>query len=299
VIACRIHENLLTTGFTTHSQAGAEQPRGRTRIFMRAIWALGLLAMAPATPATAQDLALSATGGCTVVTMTHATVPVVDVKIGGKGPYRFAIDTGEQGHGRITEALATELGLPKVGEGLFGTSEVSVGAVSFKNLDLAVLPETGDDLDGVLGSELIKLVQVTLDYGNGRARFGGPELTEGLLLGFDHGVPVFPVDIAGKRFRVHIDTGYAGTPLLLGEDAVRALPLLGEPVARGEVMEVPLAVSVTAGTVALPVRAIGWPTPRSGGNLGSRGLAGMTVTFDSRSELAKVEPSRSSPRCPA
>jgi len=266
---------------------------------MRAFWALGLLATALATPTAAQDLALSATGGCAVVPMQHASVPVVEVKIGGKGPYRFAIDTGEEGHGRITEALAAELGLPKVGQGLFGTSEVSVGSVSFKNLDLAVLPEGEDGLDGVLGSELLKLVQLTLDYGNGRARFGGPELAEGLLLGFDHGVPVLPIEVAGKRFRVHLDTGNGSTPLLLDENDVRALPLNGEPVARGTVMEVPLAVSVTAGTVALPVRAIGWPTPQAGGNLGSRGLAGMTVTLDSRSELAKVEPSRGSPRCPA
>ena len=271
---------------------------------MRAFWALGLAAATLATPAAAQDLTLSATGGCAVVPILRgAAVPIVEVKIGGKGPYRFVIDTGEKGHGRITQALAAELGLPRVGQSasgpVFGTSEVSVGAVSFKNLDLATLPEGGDDLDGVLGSELLKLVQLTLDYGNGRARFGGPELSEGLLIGFDQGVPVLPVEIAGKRFKVHIDTGSDGTPLLVDEEAARELPLLGDPVERGAVMEVPLAVSVTAGAVALPVRAIGWPTPRSGGNLGSRGLAGMTVTIDSRSELAKVEPSRSSPRCPS
>ena len=266
---------------------------------MRAFWALGLLAAALATTAAAQDLALSATGGCAVVPIVRGAVPVVEVKIGGKGPYRFAIDTGEEGHGRITEALATELGLPMVGQAVYGTSEVSVGGMSFKNLDLAVMPANEDDLDGVLGSELLQLVQLTLDYGNGRARFGGPELSEGLLLGFDHGVPVLPIEVAGKRFRVHLDTGNGATPLLLDENDARALPLNGDPVARGTVMEVPLAVSVTVGTVALPVRAIGWPTPRAGGNLGSRGLAGMTVTLDSRSELAKVEPSRGSPRCPA
>jgi hypothetical protein len=252
----------------------------------------------------AQDLALSASGGCAVVSLVRGpAVPVVEVKIGSKGPYRFAIDTGEPGHGRIREALAIELGLPRVGRTVeapvFGTSEVSVGGMSFKNLDLAVLTESDGDLDGVLGSELLQLTQLTLDYGNGRARFGGPELSEGLLLGFDHGLPVLPVEIAGKRFRVHVDTGNAGTPLLLDEAEVRALPLLGDPVSRGAVMEVPLAVSVTAGTVALPVRAIGWPTPQAGGSLGSRGLAGMTLTIDAKSELAKVEPSRGSPRCSA
>ena len=61
---------------------------------MRAFWALGLLAAALATTAAAQDLALSATGGCAVVPIVRGAVPVVEVKIGGKGPYRFAIDTG-------------------------------------------------------------------------------------------------------------------------------------------------------------------------------------------------------------
>ena len=287
---------------------------------MRAILAMVGAASLCASPATAQVTGPSATG-CAVVPILRAAIPVVEVRIGGKGPYRFAIDTGAEGHGRISAELAGELGLPKVGEAaspgnslvtrpLFAAPEISVGQVSFKNLDLAALPAVrgpGEDWDGVLGTALLELLPLTLDYGNARARFGGAELSEGLAVRFDRGVPILPVDIAGQRFDVHFDSGNGAAALFLDEEAARALPLGGEPVERGRartglgnsaVMEAPLAASVTIDGAPLPVQAIGWPTPRPGGNLGSRGMAGMSVTIDAPSQLAQVEPSGRAPRCP-
>ncbi len=284
-----------------------------------------LAALAGAAPLTAQDIAsASASGSCAAVPMLPGAVPIVEVRIGGKGPYRFAIDTGAQGHGRISAALAAELGLPQVGEvgapgpggtvasrPVFGVSEVSVGAVSFRNLDLVALATARGPLsewDGILGNELMKLLPLTLDYGNARARFGGPGLADGLPIGFDHGVPVLPIDVAGKRFQVHFDSGNGAAALFLDEATARALPLAGEPVERGRArtsfgdfatMDAPLAVSVLAGTVPLPIRAVGWPSPRPGGNLGSRGLVGMSVTIDARSELASIHTSAAPPRCAA
>jgi hypothetical protein len=259
----------------------------------------------------AQDTGPYATGGCASVPILPAAIPVVEVRIGGKGPYRFAIDTGTPGHGRITPALAAELGFPQVGASdgppVFGASEVSVGGVSFKNLDLLALgprDSSAPEVDGVLGSGLLQLLPLTLDFGNGRVRFGGVELSEGLLLDFDRGVPVLPVEITGNRFPVRFDTGNPSAALFLDEEAATALPLAGEPVewlgldTAGHT-EAPLAVSVTAGNVALAIRTIAWPAPREHGNLGARGMAGMTVTLDATSELATVEPSRSPPRCPA
>src|SRR5690348_11970915 len=100
-------------------------------------------------PAAAQDIAgLSVSGTCGSVPILPGAIPVVEVTIGGKGPYRFAIDTGAQGAGRISTALAEQLKLPRVGEArtpapdgavaarpIYGAPEVSVGDVSFKNID--------------------------------------------------------------------------------------------------------------------------------------------------------------------
>jgi predicted aspartyl protease len=291
---------------------------------MRRIPVLAGLALAIAGPVSAQDIArLSVSGTCASVPILPAAIPVVEVTIGGKGPYKFAIDTGAQGDGRISAALAEQLGLPKVGEvgtpapggmvatrAIYGTPEVSVGGVSFKNLDLVALSTVrGPDgeWDGILGNGLLELLPLTLDYGNMRARFGGPGLEEGLPIGFDSGIPVLPVDVAGQKFKVHFDSGNGAGGLFLDEAAARALPLAGEPVERGRartsvgdfaVMEAPLTITATVGGTPLSINAVGWPSPRPGGNLGSRAMAGLSVTIDAKSDLALVERSLNPPRCP-
>jgi predicted aspartyl protease len=290
---------------------------------MRTLSTLACLALAIAGPACAQDIAgLSATGGCASVAILPAAIPVVEVTIGGKGPYRFAIDTGAQGHGRISTELAEQLGLPKVGEvgtpapggavatrPVYGAPEISVGGVSFKNVDLVALSTVRGptvEWDGILGNELIKLLPLTLDYGNARARFGGPGLSEGLPIRFDSGIPVLPVEIAGQKFSVHFDSGNGAGGLFLDEAAAKALPLAGEPVERGRgrtsfgdfaIMEAPLAISATVGGIPLSLNAIGWPSPRPGGNLGSKAMAGLSITIDAKSGLALVERSTTPPRC--
>lgn len=285
--------------------------------------ALACLAAALAGPAAAQDIAgLSVSGTCGSVPILPGAIPVVEVTIGGKGPYKFAIDTGAQGAGRISSALAEELKLPKVGEArmpapegatatrpIYGAPEVSVGGVSFKNIDLVAMSTVRGpqgEWDGVLGNELLTLLPLTLDYGNSRARFGGPGLSEGLPITFDHGIPVLTIEAAGQRFKVPFDSGNGAGGLFLDEAAARGLPLAGEPVARGTartsfgdfpMMEAPLTISVTVGGTPLSLNAIGWPSPRPGGNLGSRAMAGLSVAIDAKSELARVSRSTNPPRC--
>ncbi len=290
---------------------------------MHRISVLVCCALGIASPAAAQDIAgLGVSGTCASVPILPAAIPVVEVTIGGKGPYKFAIDTGAQGAGRISTALAEELRLPKVGEvgtpapggtvatrPIYGAPEVSVGGISFKNVDLVALSNVRGpqgEWDGVLGNELLTLLPLTLDYGNARARFGGPGLSEGLPVEFDSGIPVLPIEVAGRKFKVHFDSGNGAGGLFLDEDAARALPLAGEPVARGTartsfgdfpIMEAPLTITVTAGGTPLSLNAIGWPSPRPGGNLGSRAMAGLSVTIDAKSELIEVERSGIPPRC--
>ena len=72
---------------------------------MRPFHALACAVLVAAGPTFAQDTGVRATGGCAVVPLLPAAIPVVEVTIGGKGPYRFAIDTGAQGHGRIRAEL--------------------------------------------------------------------------------------------------------------------------------------------------------------------------------------------------
>src|SRR5690606_5082370 len=153
-----------------------------------------------------------------------------------------------------------------------------------------------------LGSALIELLPLTLDYGNARARFGGTGLAEGLPISFQDGVPILPIDIAGKRFRVSFASGEAAGALFMDEDTARGLPISGEPVPRAgngaQGAEAALPVAVTVSGVPLTVRAVNWPSPRPGGLLGSRAMTGLSVTFDAAAHLGKVERSGLPPRSP-
>ena len=129
----------------------------------------------------------------------------------------------------------------------------------------------------------------------------------GVALAPDQPVPTFPIEIAGRSFPVHLDTGNQAAPLFLNEADARSLPLAGAPVERGRartsfgefaIMEAQLAAPVRAGAFTLPVDRVGWPAARGMGNLGSRGLAGTVVRLDQRSRRLDIAASGAVDSCP-
>jgi hypothetical protein len=264
------------------------------------------------------------TGSCAAAPLDLAAViPVVEVTIGGRGPYRFAVDTGAQGHGRIRRELAEELGLAVVGQArtpapggtfeerpVFGLPALAVGGIIFHDAQLLAAPAiAGRPLpwDGILGVDLFRNFTLTLDYGNRRLHVGERPLATGVALAADQPVPTFPIEIAGRSFAVHLDTGNQAAPLFLTEADALSLPLAGAPVERGRartsfgevaIMEAPLAVPVRVGAFALPVDRVGWPAARGMGNLGSRGLAGTVVRLDQRSRRLDIAASGAAETCP-
>jgi hypothetical protein len=266
-------------------------------------------------------------GTCAAIPMSvAAVVPVVEVMLNGRGPYRFAIDTGAQGQGRIAPALARELGLPVVGEArtpapggavatrpIYGAASIAFGGITFGEVRLAEGGQvSGSNMpwDGVLGIDLFRELTLSLDYANGVAAVSTERLAGGVTADFERPTPSLPLEIAGRTFQVGLDTGNAVGALFLPEADARALPLAGEPVERarartsfGEfaVMEAPLAPSARAsvGAFQLPLRTVGWPPARGIGNLGSRALAGTIVRVDRRSSRISIAAPGEPPRCPA
>ena len=119
---------------------------------MRALLALACAASVIAMPASAQVTGLSVSGGCAVVPILSAAIPVVEVTIGGKGPYRFALDTGAEGHGRIRGMELIE-GDALDAEGAKGTvargAEVLGAAIIFPASSRPGQPALGGDQDVV------------------------------------------------------------------------------------------------------------------------------------------------------
>lgn len=258
-------------------------------------------------------------GDCAAVPMElRDNIPTVEVTIGDHGPYRFAIDTGAQGHGRISAALAQTLGLATVGEArtpapggtvasrpIFGVPDLRLGNLHFRNLELlagAEIRGPAQGWDGILGIDLFRALTLGIDYANGMAGARRAGLTGGASASFDGPVPAVPIQVNGQTVNVTLDTGNGAAPLFLREEAARALPLAGPAVERGHartsfgefaIMEAPVAIPVTLAGTALSVTTIGWPALRGDGNLGSRGLAGTLLEVDRRSgRVAVTRPAR-------
>lgn len=263
-------------------------------------------------------------GSCAAVPMQLIhDMPVVEVRIGGQGPFLFGIDTGAGGHGRITRALAERLGLQAVGEAhtaapggttevrpIYGAGPIAVGGITFTGaglLALSALPGAPGGLDGIIGIDMLKELTLTLDYAHGVAMLSRTPVTGGVAATFDDGTPWIAVEIAGHSYNVRLDTGNGASGLFLEEAAARALPLAGAPIERGRartsfgefvIMEAPLGAPVTIGGVRLPqATTVGWPPARGSGNLGSRALAGATLRLDRIHNRVEIATPAAPPAC--
>jgi predicted aspartyl protease len=261
-------------------------------------------------------------GSCTVAPLDLGDgQPVVQVMVNGKGPYRFVIDTGAQGAGRISAELADTLGLEPVGEvraaapggttearKIYRAGKLTVGRITFTDADLVTMPVLPRRMnwDGVLGIDLFHRLTLTLDYGNAVLKLSPEPVTGGVAASFANAIGQIPLKIGEREVTVDLDTGNSAAPLFLSEALAKAIPQSGPATERGKartsfgefsIMQAPIAVPVTVGGLALPITAIAWPSARGEGNLGSRGLSGMRLSVDRANGRVAIAPSGDAPTC--
>jgi predicted aspartyl protease len=166
------------------------------------------------------------------------------VKINGKGPYDFAIDTGAT-QTVVSEKLATEIGLGQItstvafgigGSGkvetkLFKVKELNIGDVTVKNIPVGTFndPLITQFADGILGTSLFADFFVNVDYPSSQLLLTRkrPQTTPNaeLLSGwFFSNLLLVPLDVNGTRGNFIVDTGAVtsvlshSTAALLGVD---------------------------------------------------------------------------------
>lgn len=116
-----------------------------------------------------------------VVKQGDRTLALVPVRIGGHGPYRFALDTGASSSA-VDRDLAEQLGLRRTGQkvsisGVAGSATVpivrvdhwKVGDVRLSPQRLTAIdlgsPRNGEQLNGLLGSDVLNdFASITVDY---------------------------------------------------------------------------------------------------------------------------------------
>lgn len=136
------------------------------------------------------DWKLPSSGRATVGMRPHDTEVMVNVRINGKGPYLFYLDSG--GHDLISPRLARELGLEVEGEGRSGgagestveegytkVDSITIGGVVLKNQTIPVLetspPEVvGEKIGGLLGLEFFERFVTKIDYAANTVTFEDP-----------------------------------------------------------------------------------------------------------------------------
>jgi len=205
-----------------------------------------------ATPATAVIVSRNATSaadlepktdvpaeGASVPMLDIGGRPVVEVKINGKGPYPFILDTGAT-NTVIDSGLNDELSLGNSGR----IKELIIGAIKVTDLEADDSPVTAmfGKVDkpprGVLSARSFPGYLLTFDYPGKKItlRKGALPEVDGRRIfsyGEDEMLPIVPVKVAGREVKVHLDTG-APLALALPTKYKDQLPLTAPAVEKGK-----------------------------------------------------------------
>ena len=261
--------------------------------------------------------------GVTVPMQDMGGRPVVEVKINGKGPYRFILDTGAVTT-VVSDELSRELSLSTpagmqvaaVGGGtppvIVVIHDLRVGDALLTDMIAAVMPLggllKGDNAPrGVLSAASFPGYLLTYDYPGRRI-----SIKKGILDSADSRsifqyteeqvLPTVPLRIAGHDTQVHLDTG-SGFGLTLPVKFLTELPLASQPKEAGRVRtgggEFTVSIARVDGTIELgkykldldevrfsDVRPGPGPAP---GNIGYEVLRHFVVTLDSKNRRIRLD----------
>jgi predicted aspartyl protease len=246
--------------------------------------------------------------------------PYVMVRVNGRGPFRFVVDTGTGGQALISPALADQLQLPAIGQARLvdpsGQGEQRVQILYVQTLNLAgvefadvkairhALAGEDDTCMGLLGFTLFRDYLLTLDYPNHSLALTQGALTadgEQSVLPFrmPDGVPIAPLKIGSETFDAQLDSG--GVGLTLPEQLASQFKFATTPVvyANGESLSTRfqlkagrLGTDVHVGRYrfARPVVEIHPAFPLV--NLGACPMQNFAVTFDQKNLLVRFDSAR-------
>lgn len=255
--------------------------------------------------------------GVDVPMFRSAHLPVVEVEVNGRGPYRFAIDTGAQGSARIDSALAVTLGLHTVGEAMSGDPSgrharpvalvaidaLEIGGARFEQLTASIrsdgLQRPGEHLDGILGFGLFAECLLTLDYPAGRVRLEQGVLPPGsdvVPITIARGIPSTRIQVDSLTLDADVDAGSMGG-FTLPARLESTLALASPPRVVGRARTAGNTFDIEAAELQGHVRLAGHDFPHASvtfqpvfpmANVGARVLQDFRVTFDQRNARMRM-----------
>ena len=242
---------------------------------------------------------------------------LLEVKIDGQGPYRFALDTGAAGGGRISQTLAETLKLKVIGQARGGdpsgqntqtlniveAGTLTLGGATWSGVHLAVrnLPDRG--LDGILGFGLFQDFLLTLDYPVRQVRIEKGELppADGReVLGFEdpNGIPQIRLKIGELEIPADVDSGNMQGELVLPASYLGKVPLESEPKVVGhgrtgfnefEIKQAPLKGGVQVGAATVDRPRVDFVEIFPHANIGQAFLRRFAVTIDQKNHRIRFK----------
>jgi hypothetical protein len=259
-------------------------------------------------------------GGVEVEMSRSDHLPALSVMINGKGPYRFALDTGGGGAASVDSAVAAALGLKVVGQARSGDpsgrnavtvdlvrlESLSIGGARFEGIEAAVragrLRRMGKPVDGILGFRLFENCLLTLDYPANRLRIDRGELPppngkDVLAFTRRHGIPAVQLQVDSLWLDADVDAGSPGG-FTLPASLEAKLAFASAPKVIGHGRTIGNDFEIRAGEIKGTVRLGGYEFPGATvglqpvfpmANVGSRVLRDFRVTFDQKNGRMKLE----------
>lgn len=260
-------------------------------------------------------------GGVSVPIVALTPLPIIEVRVNGRGPFRFAIDTGARGHARADVSLVKALGLEgqgsaTAGDGAGRTAQmavvtldsINVGGAIFRNVtalsrDYNVNRPASEHIQGILAFDLFTDYLLTLDFPARRLSIATGSLPDSdgrTVVAYEtfRNTMAVPVTVGTRTFQAHLDTGSAGG-FTLPLSAAETLPLTSPIATTGRAQLVASQVTISQATTSAPVLFAGWPVRVSAlefwdlyehANVGSPVLAQFAITIDQRQQRLRLIP---------
>ncbi|MFC4456164.1 hypothetical protein [Deinococcus sonorensis] len=161
-------------------------------------------------------------------------LPLVEVHLNGRGPYRFLLDAGANVvsvHQRIADELNLRVVKRLRTRRVCQVEILDLGPACFQSA--LVVSEMRLDVDGILGFNLFREGLLTLDYPRQRFRWGPgalPITDDATLLTYElrERMPYVPVQVDGRTVWCNLDTG-ARPGLIVPLGSRHAWPVVAAP----------------------------------------------------------------------
>lgn len=292
----------------------------RIFVFLTVTIACSTFAQVPETKLTRRDYATSTFSGDRLehrFVRWGDAILIEDVMVNGKGPFRFLLDTGAEGAGRVDISLVNALQLPSDGTmgnvGLFGGSRemaryrlesLTLGGLTFKDLIMSGRDYNAEikgpgmrPIHGILGFHLFSEYLLNINYPARMITLTKGELpSDGEnILPFvsDDEDPEIQILVGDRKVRALLDTGAMGHLAVPGWLA-KKLKFTSEPTLKGkdgnnEVHSGTLDGALRIGTVEFTAPQTMIVGSLTQAIVGVRLLATLDLTFDQKNGRVRVE----------